>query len=159
MALTEILSREHKVVLEKLDGMEKALETLDISGIDEVLTFMETDLSLHRKKEEEVLFPTLGRHIGVEQGPIACMLSEHATEKGFMVDLRAALTEAKAGGDAGEKIKKAVWGILDLLRAHIEKEDHVLFPLAEETLSAEECSEASGRMAEIGTFCQEETHE
>lgn len=152
MGLTTVLSDEHKVVLGKLDEMEKALGGPDLPAIERVLSFMETDLGLHRRKEEEILFPALGRHIGLEGGPIAVMLQEHAIEKGYLIDLRAAVEEAKAGQETAERIREAARGILDLLRAHIEKEDKILFPMAEKTLSPEEQAALTPKMDEIGTF-------
>lgn len=158
MALTTVLTHEHEIVLEKLKNLEASLEGPDFPGAEEVLSFMETDLGLHRRKEEEILFPALGKHIGVEGGPIAVMLQEHATEKGYVTDLRTAVDGAKAGEDTTEALRKAAWGILDLLRAHIEKEDKILYPMAEKTLSSEEKADLAARMDEVGTCCKECDH-
>jgi hemerythrin-like domain-containing protein len=120
--------------------------------VEQFLAFMKGDLVLHRRKEEEVLFPILGGHIGVAGGPIAVMLSEHATEKALLEELDGALADARQGQEATERIRRAAEGILDLLRAHIQKEDHVLFPIAEDRLTPEEQAEGTRRMETIGTF-------
>lgn len=159
MGMTQILSQEHQVVLGKLDRLEGSLQGPDVSGVEEVLRFMENDLVLHRRKEEEVLFPALAKQIGVEGGPIGVMLSEHSTEKELLTDLRAAVDSAKAGKDTKDEIRGAAQGILDLLRPHIQKEDNILYPMAEQILSPEEQAAVARGMAEIGTFYKEETHE
>ena len=155
MGLTTILSQEHKVVLEKLLVLEGALPALDVDAIEEVLHFMEESLPLHRQKEEELLFPALGKHIGVEDGPIAIMLSEHVTEKGYVVELRRALDERKAGGGADENVRRPALSILQLLRAHIAKEDEILFPMEEHHLTPEEQAEVARGMDAIGACCAE----
>ena len=128
--VTEKLSCEHQVVLKKLAAFEAALEKFDLDGIRETVRFFDERLILHRRKEEEVLFPTLGRHIGTGRGPIACMLEEHRDEKEKIEQIRGAL-EAHPASGARERITAAGRYILDLLRAHIQKEDNILFPLAE----------------------------
>ena len=153
MALTSILSREHQVVLGKLRQLEDALSELDLKVLEEVLRFMEGDLPLHRKKEEEVLFPALGRHIGTETGPIAVMLQEHEAELNHLRDLRAAVDDLKGGGDAGNRVRGSARAILELLRAHIRKEDEILFPMAEQRLTPEEHAEVARSMAAIGYCC------
>ena len=99
MSLTTILSREHQVILSRLGELEDALKDLDLAMLEDVLRFFEADLPLHRRKEEEILFPVLARHIGAEGGPISAMLAEHETEKAYLGDLRRAVNEVKSGAD------------------------------------------------------------
>jgi hemerythrin-like domain-containing protein len=147
--VTEILSREHQVVLKKLAVLEAALEPFDVEGVRGILKFFDERLILHRRKEEEVLFPTLGKHIGTETGPIACMLDEHREEKEKIDIIRAGLEDPSKPGNQ-ERIVGAARFILGLLRAHIQKEDNILFPMAEEALSDGEKSELAKGMTEIG---------
>lgn len=156
--VTEILSREHQVVLKKLDAFEKALENFDVEGIRATITFFDERLILHRRKEEELLFPALGRYIGTEAGPIACMLHEHEDEKQKIESIRRAL-EHGTGPDVRHQIVMDGRYILNLLRNHIVKEDQILFPMAEQTLSENEKVRISEGMKEIGSCCPECTRE
>ena len=150
--VTEALSREHEVVLKELDRFDRALERFDLDGIRETLRFFVEGLPVHRRKEEEVLFPELGKHIGTEIGPIACMLEEHADEKEKVEFLRRALESGEPARVRSEIVAAGRY-IVTLLRNHIFKEDHVLFPLAEATLNVEEKRRVKEGMDGIGYCC------
>jgi len=150
--LTEPLMREHQVALERLRGFEQALDRRDIDGVRRTLAFFDEQLSVHRRNEEEGLFPLLGRHIGTQVGPIACMLEEHRQERARLEAIRAALA-AGEGPQAWEWILPAGRGVIEHLRRHIFKEDNVLFPLAEATLTREEMDRARTGMDAIGYCC------
>jgi len=94
----------------------------------------------HHGKEEEHLFPALERAgIPREGGPIGVMLFEH--DQGRRT--AALLTKAFAGyrsneKNAGERIAKSTGEYCALLRNHIEKENNVLFRMAEGRISGTE---------------------
>ncbi|HSP06307.1 MAG TPA: hemerythrin domain-containing protein [Acidobacteriota bacterium] len=151
MRVTEALSQEHQTVLKQLDLFEEALQKFDEGGIRGTMRFFDERIVLHRRKEEEVLFPVVGRHIGLEHGPIAHMLEEHRIEKQRIEQIREALTRLP-DPHAKESIRAAGYAILDLLRAHIEKEDTILFPLSEEMMTPEEKSGVHEGFEAIG-YC------
>ncbi|MBI4230111.1 MAG: hemerythrin domain-containing protein [Planctomycetes bacterium] len=149
MALTEILVNEHKTVLEKLDRLQEAVTDGDRQAAGALLSFFEFDLQLHRRKEEEVLFPALGEHIGVDSGPVACMLEEHAKEKTLLRDLRAAIEQA----GSAPPLRRATDAFVSHLRLHIQKENEVLFPMAENLLPPEQKELVFDGMRRIGSCC------
>ena len=150
--ITTLLSEEHQEVLRRLKRLEAGLEPYDEGVVKETVQFFEEQLVLHRRKEEEILFPILGRHIGTDGGPIHCMLEEHSIEKKYIDIIRTAL--ADGGSGMQERIVEAAQGILSLLPDHIAKEDGVLYPLAERTLSEAEKTEMKGAMDAIGYCCE-----
>lgn len=152
MQLTEPLRWEHDVVLDRLRTFEKALDGTDWQGVRETLRFFDERLVLHRRKEEEVLFPALGQHIGTEGGPIACMLHEHQDEREKVEAVRKALERGPGDPAAWKGICDAGGYILGLLRNHIAKENEILYPLAEQTLSREEKERIEKGMNAIG-YC------
>ncbi len=147
MEVTEPLRWEHEVVLDRLKAFEKALDEGDWKGIRETLRFFDERLVLHRRKEEEILFPALGRHIGTEHGPIHCMLEEHRDEKEKVERVRSAVARGDLAG-----ARSAGGYILGLLRNHIAKENQILYPMVEDILSAEEKGGVEERMNAIG-YC------
>lgn len=151
--ITEILSREHQVVLRMLAEFADALERYDVPAIRRTIQFFDEQLVLHRRKEEEVLFPELGKHIGTAIGPIHCMLEEHAEEKKMLGVLR----EGIEAGDT-DRVLEAGRFIINFLQAHIYKEDNVLFPLAERMLTDAQKAEMKGAMNAIGACCPECAH-
>jgi hemerythrin-like domain-containing protein len=99
----------------------------------------------HHAKEEQALFPLLeARGIPREGGPIGQMLLEHEEGRELLRGMERAIAErdlpgfvASAGAYAG------------LLRAHIEKERHVLFPMGARRLAAEDDRALRERFAAI----------
>ncbi len=148
MSFTEILSREHTVVLEQLRAFEQAVQGRSADGLWKGLRFLEGGLTLHRRKEEDVLFPRLALHFPLGQGPVHCMLLEHRDEHEHISALRRALEQGRldAAVEAGRYL-------LDLLRNHIWKEDNVLFPMAGHLLVAAEQEEVLKEFGEIGSCC------
>lgn len=97
----------------------------------------------HFREEELALFPVLGRHLDVSSGPIAVLMEEHAQFRQLELEFEEALAAIEAGSRDGwpEKLCDAADGIGRLLPPHIEKEDEVLFPMAESSLDESEWAE------------------
>lgn len=148
--ITEVLSREHRQVLEKLELLQKALDEHAERAVRSVLRFIDEPLVSHRRKEEEVLFPTLARYFSPDVGPVACMLQEHHEEHDHVEGLRKAL-------DAGDWEEARLHGarLRRHLTEHIWKEDHILFPLAERLLNEAEEKKVRDGFASIGSCCPE----
>ena len=84
----------------------------------------------HHAKEEHHLFPALQRHgIPTEGGPLGVMLGEHEEGRAFLAAMAAGHLDPRA-----ETIQR----YSRLLRAHLDKENYILFPLAEHVLSGDE---------------------
>lgn len=130
---TARLREEHEVILRALAVLERlswrleageAVDRQDLAWLREFFgTFADR---CHHGKEEQHLFPALERQgIPREGGPLGVMLHEH--EEGR------ALVRAMAQGD-DRQAAAAIRQYAALLRAHIEKENGILFPLAEQVL-------------------------
>lgn len=132
-----MLRHEHEVILRALAVLERigqgleAGRPLDRAVLGRLVDFFRTFADrCHHGKEEAHLFPALERYgIPKEGGPLGVMLREH--EEGR------ALVRTIAEGDAAETVE-AIHRYVTLLRAHIDKENNVLFPLAEQVLPEEE---------------------
>ena len=95
----------------------------------------------HHKKEEGVLFPTMvAKGLPQRSGPIAVMLAEHDEGRAYIRGMREAATSLDAAGPmAGapasrQAVVANARGYAQLLRAHIAKEDGILFPMAAEVI-------------------------
>ena len=93
----------------------------------------------HHGKEEELLFPAL-EEIGVSRqgGPIGVMLKEHQQGRDRVANMKAALVRYWEGdrGAAVDFVHHAR-AYITLLNQHIDKENNVLFVLADNNLSEE----------------------
>lgn len=134
---TATLRHEHEVILRALTILERLgadLETgepADREALGWLIDFFRTFADrCHHGKEEQHLFPALERRgVPRDGGPLGVMLREHEEGRAFL--------RAMAGGD-DRQVAEAIRGYATLLRAHIDKENHVLFPMAEQVLVEEE---------------------
>lgn len=136
-----LLEAEHRGVLARLDDVEALLGApcADLPGFH---AFLDRDVAAHFALEEEVLFPVLARHPALAEGPVAIMLREHALFRAQLGLLGDAVDRRDVPAQTA-----AVVALVALLRAHIAKEDGVLFELARATLSPGELQEIETRRA------------
>lgn len=134
---TAMLRHEHEVILRALALLERLGRRLEVGeSVDETVLAWLCDFfstfadRCHHGKEEQHLFPALERQgVPREGGPLGVMLYEHEQGRAFLRAMR-------EGND--QAIAEAISAYVELLRAHIDKENNVLFPLAEQVLPHEE---------------------
>ena len=141
---TEVLTAEHRTIERVLDVVEK-LTTRPVEGsienwkkaLDFIRHFAD---QCHHYKEEQVLFPAMEeRGIPRDGGPIGMMLMEHEEGRSYVRGMLGAIPLVERKNQAAKEIliDKAK-AYLRLLREHIQKEDEVLFRIADEVISADE---------------------
>jgi hemerythrin-like domain-containing protein len=137
----EVLLGEHRTILMVLDEVDRERARLDGDGLlrepfwRDVLHFVdEFDGNLHHQKEEQLLFPALeASGLSPTHGPTAVLRDEHRRSMFWRQRLEQALVardRLRVGSTA------ASW--VDLLRAHVLKENQILFPLARKLLTADQ---------------------
>lgn len=143
MKSTQSLSEEHRVIERYLAVLEKIIEKPkfggeDISDLEKILDFIRNFADrCHHGKEEDVLFPAMGK-AGVPRdgGPIGMMLYEHKEGRGYVAGLTKALGEFRNGKkDTQKEIRDNAQSYIEFLQSHIPKEDNILYPMAEEVLT------------------------
>lgn len=147
MEPTAILSNEHRVIEVVLDCLEqiagRALETgkLERESADQALDFFRTFADgCHHGKEEKHLFPAMvAKGVPEQGGPVGVMLAEHDQGRGYIRTMNDQI-EAAADGDTGaiDEFNEAAQAYIAMLRAHIMKEDQILFPLADRIMSEDD---------------------
>jgi hemerythrin-like domain-containing protein len=133
------LINEHKAIQAALQTLSRmsasAADNLraDTQDMGDFIGFLrEFADKCHHGKEEGFLFPALVQAGVPEQGdPIGVLLAEHAQGR----QLIARMADGLTNGNVMQLVAAAQQYIL-LLRAHIQKENQVLFPLAERVLSS-----------------------
>jgi hemerythrin-like domain-containing protein len=144
MRPTEILGGEHRVIEQVLECLEaivrqaKSTGRLDPGSAKDAVAFFRNFADrCHHGKEEAHLFPALeAQGFPREGGPTGVMLHEHEQGRAHVRSMDENI-EAAAAGDAAalKRFAEHAHAYVSLLREHIYKEDHVLFPLADRTLS------------------------
>lgn len=147
---TDVLRHEHEAIVRMLDVSAVVADRL-AAGTQvepEILTQLLEFFRLfadrcHHEKEEELLFPLLERKGLLRAGgPIGVMLDEH-TQGRAQVQRMTTAAEAYRNGDAtgGRRWADAMRRYATLLRQHIDKENHILFELADRLMSSAEQAE------------------
>ncbi len=143
----EQLKKEHAaiermiVILETVCRRLEAGEPVDASHISQIVEFFHGFADeCHHGKEEAVLFPALEK-VGIprEGGPVGVMLDEHQQMRGYLRGVGEAVERMRAGevGAAGDVVRYA-GNYAGMLRRHIDKENSMLFRMAEMRLGPEQ---------------------
>ena len=144
MRATEILIKEHDSILEMLDVLGKVCDKLEAAEavvpehLEEILSFLQGFADrCHHGKEEDLLFPAMeASGIPREGGPVGVMLTEHVQGRELIQRMVAAVASLKnAEPNAPGQFVDAGRGYVRLLSQHIEKENNVLFRMADMRIS------------------------
>lgn len=153
---TDELMDEHRVIERMLrilsaasDDLAKGKDvdpTLFTQAVDFLQNFADR---CHHAKEETLLFEKLiERGVSGEVGPIAVMMREHQDARAHVRKL-AALSKDKISEKSKAGIIRSSRAYVDLLSKHIQKEDNVLYPLANQVLEPEDQKELETGFEEV----------
>lgn len=140
--LTVVLSEEHELLARVLVTFARYGERVasgasyDPHLAHELLRFLtEFGDSRHHEKEEALLFPWLEAHgLARSSGPLGVLRHEHDVGRDLRLALshcEEALLAAPGQGKVRRRFRDLALSYVELLTAHIEKEEQVLFPLAD----------------------------
>lgn len=144
--VTRMLTDEHRLILRMIALVEKNVALMEqgkfrnwrffLDVVDFIRNYADR---FHHAKEEDVLFVALVKNgMPERQSPIEAMHMEHDQGRNFVRHLEAA-AELALAGEPGQLpvIAENAKGYAALLRGHIDKEDTILYPLAERVLPEE----------------------
>ncbi|HEX9015064.1 MAG TPA: hemerythrin domain-containing protein [Chloroflexota bacterium] len=143
MRASEVLKGEHRGIermlraLEKEAGELEAGKRVDPAALEQHVDFLRNFADrCHHTKEETELFPALQKAgVAVEGGPIGVMLDDHEHGRAYIRSMVAELKKYSEGdAAAAARLAAAIHGYVELLTAHIWKEDNVLFAMADKML-------------------------
>jgi hemerythrin-like domain-containing protein len=149
MKATQQLKDEHEGIKLMLNVMETICndlekgEELNRDHFEKILDFIKGFADkCHHGKEEDVLFPALVNHgMSKEAGPIAVMLHEHKLGRDYIKSISSAFDVLKGGSmHAITNLISDTRSYVELLRNHIEKENNILFMMADKVLNEKEQS-------------------
>ena len=141
MKSTKMLMAEHEIILEALHVLEAlTVQTeqgmpVDKQDIRALLGFLKdfADGS-HHVKEEAILFPALMQAgMAIQEGPLRVMAYEHERGRSLISAMDDAL-----GRDEKHDFVMYARRYIELLTQHIEKENYVLFDMADQKLTDDE---------------------
>ncbi len=158
MRPTQVLSSEHRVIEVVLDCLDQLLvrttmtDKLDKDAAEQFVDFIRTFADgCHHGKEEKHLFVALEQKgASRETGPVAVMLHEHELGRSYVRQMAENIEGASIGDKTSLHLfQVAAHGYVDLLRAHIMKEDQILFPLADQLFSDSDYAEMTAQFEHV----------
>ena len=144
--ITQVMVDEHVLILRMITLVEKNTALLEqgkfrnwqfyIDAVDFIRNYADR---FHHAKEEDVLFVELiNNGMPEKNSPIEAMHLEHEQGRAHVRAIEEAALKAIEGEiGQGAIIADHAKGYASLLRGHIDKEDNILYPLAERTLPGE----------------------
>jgi len=135
MRLLDEFAKEHRLV-DRVAGSlirfaERAADgvTSPSDVVDFVQFFRVYVAGFHHEREEQVLFPALVEHAEVpgDRGPLAVIEADHREAAALLDTLASCADEPGRAADAARRLAHHLW-------EHVDKEDSVLLPEAEQRL-------------------------
>ena len=140
MKCTDLLTKEHKVILRALDILDHMAariaenQPVPVADVETIPRFLRAFAdNQHQAKEESALFPELLRTSAANDAPLRQMIFEHDQERSLVEGLEDSLRTKR-----GMEFVHFANRLTGLIRTHIRKEDNILFPMAERCLSPEQ---------------------
>jgi hemerythrin-like domain-containing protein len=141
MKPTDELKAEHegvKLMLRILDKVCAKPDEINQEHFTKILEFLKVFVDkCHHGKEEDLLMPAMvDAGVPKDKGAIKFTLMEHVEGRGYIKGMSEAFDRLKNGDhQVSTKIVENGKNYIALLIKHIEKEDTILFPLADKVLS------------------------
>ena len=153
-SITEYYESDH----DRLDKLFREFQTSkrsDFPKAKEIFRQFKIGLQRHILWEEEILFPLFEEKTGMKgTGPTEVMRREHRQIKALLeaIHQRVQVQDPESDAEEGE--------LLEILGAHNEKEEHILYPAIDRLLSDEKRKDIFHRMEgitgmELGVCCSE----
>ena len=129
--IKEYLTTDHRKCDELFASMEhKASQSL--SDAKEMVKEFVYETDRHFQLEERVMFEEFEQKTGMTQGPTQMMRHEHSQMRALMKDLLDAIDE-----NNNDKFFGTSETLMILMQQHNMKEEQMLYPMAEQHLSAQ----------------------
>ena len=158
----DVIKREHDRTLETIGllrgvslclkfgalGTESPLHDRGLVHQGKVMDYFDKDVMLHFRREEEILFPALAKHLEGKVNPTQLLLREHADLQQWYQRLKEKFAQLETKGSENSEtlsteVQELNSRVEQLLRDHIKQENESLLPLARSLLSEAELEEIS----------------
>jgi len=158
MTPTENLINEHKKINELLDIMSKIalkIKSKDVfypNDVEEVVKYLINIIeNSHHGKEDDVFYPELiSSGIPKETAPLSIVNYEHLISVNYLKDISSCVVNCKIGNDfSGELLADSLTNYVIAIKNHIQREEEIVFPIANEVFSIEKQNEILQRFEVI----------
>jgi hemerythrin-like domain-containing protein len=157
MKPTENLNSEHKDILELLGIMSRiskniiSNEVFYTSDIEEIIDFLKHFIEKSHHKKEEIFYPILS---GVDnlkdKEELSVMLYEHVLSRNYLKDINSCVINCKIGNSFSQDLlAESMMKYVVLIKNHINKEEKIIFPMADKILNETQQREVFSQFEKI----------
>lgn len=141
--ILDFMSEDHDRLDRILRGFQQAREKVDLSRARNLFQEFNAGFQQHLDWEEEILFPLIERRTGMHlPGPSTAMHVEHQQIKALLKQIEDAMGKKTAGAE------ESIQALAEMLTVHVKREEKVLYPWIDMTLTELEREEALNKMTE-----------
>ena len=148
--------QEHDEMLMQLSSLNKATSSIAQHGfsvdafnrISAAMHFIQDEVGVHNRREEEALFPVLERYV---EGPTRIMREDHKCLKKDFVKVHRIvrkLDRKKQDHAVALELEETSKAMVQRFVNHIHKENHILFPLVQKFMTRDALREVARRMVQ-----------
>jgi len=130
MSYQEAMTAQHRSCDAAFAEIEQAAHRKDWVAAAEAARIFITQTKAHFRFEEEVLFPALEAATPMAGGPVSVMCMEHTQMRELFGELRTAADNRDIAF-----LHDVVETLLLLMQQHNMKEENILYPIADQSLS------------------------
>jgi iron-sulfur cluster repair protein YtfE (RIC family) len=145
--ITQPLREEHKELLPHIEKMRQVADAIGEAttealqhGVDEVIEFLTQHLIPHAQAEDRALYPVVAEVMGAPQATRT--MSRDHIEVGRLSDELVSLRANLLGGTLdpmqADALRRVLYGLYTLVKAHFAKEEEIYLPLLDAKLSVKE---------------------
>lgn len=124
---------------------EKLTPGSSVDHFEERFNFLYDIVEIHAQAEDDLLYPDLDE---LREDITLSFMLEHDLDKDYFQLIKQSIERIKENGTGTclDDLKRTVRGLQALLNAHIQKEEDLLFPLADQELNPEVHAELVGKL-------------
>jgi len=143
MTPTENLKNEHNDIkgllniMSKIAGNIKSNDVFYTSDVEDIIDFLKYFIEKSHHGKEEVFYPAL-EYAGIpkEAESLSVILYEHALARNYLKDIDSCVVNCKIGNSfSGDMLAESMTNYVQLIKNHMQKEEEIIFPFAEQELS------------------------
>jgi len=157
MTATENLISEHKDIIELLGIMSKISNKIQLnevfytSDIEDIIDFLKHFIEKSHHKKEEIFYPLLSTtEMPNDRAELSVMLYEHTLARNYLKDINSCIINCKIGNAfSQELLAESMMKYVVLIKNHINKEEKIIFPMANKVLTENEQTEINRQFEKI----------
>lgn len=157
MTLTENLKSEHKDIIELLGIMNKIANNIEservfyTSDVEDIIKFLNFFIDKSHHSKEDIFYQELSlSEISEDNVSISVMLYEHVLARKYLNDIKSCVENCKVGNSfSHELLAESLINYVKLTKNHINKEENIIFPIAEKVFPIDKQKKLLVKFAEI----------